>query len=153
MHGRVYRFEHQKDTKVQVCMAFLGCVDIANQLNTGRQISVVAAIDMSEHDLSGIRQGDSLGRKILQICRKQPMCIIRSSCALARSWWSTSPPPPLPPFRLVLTSFFFRCVFFNLLRKVFASFGGLLMRLTGDQRHVANIEVDSRVFCLLRRNA
>ncbi|CAM9260833.1 unnamed protein product [Pylaiella littoralis] len=36
--------------------------------------------------------------------------------------------------------------------KVFASFGGLLMRLTGDQRHVANIEVDSRVFCLLRRN-
>lgn len=37
--------------------------------------------------------------------------------------------------------------------KVFASFGGLLMRLIGDQRHVANIEVDSRVFCLLRKNA
>ena len=37
--------------------------------------------------------------------------------------------------------------------KVFASFGGLLMRLIGDQRHVANIEVDSRVFCLIRKNA
>lgn len=37
--------------------------------------------------------------------------------------------------------------------QLFASFGGLLMRLTGDQRHVANIEVDSRVFCLLRQNA
>lgn len=37
--------------------------------------------------------------------------------------------------------------------QVYASFGGLLMRLTGDQRHVANIEVDSRVFCLIRQNA
>ncbi|CAM9934122.1 unnamed protein product [Chrysoparadoxa australica] len=34
--------------------------------------------------------------------------------------------------------------------QVSASFGGLLMRLSGDQRHLAAIPPDSRVYCLLR---
>ena len=33
-----------------------------------------------------------------------------------------------------------------------ASFGGLLMRLTGDQRHLANILPDSRLYLLLKRD-
>jgi DNA-directed RNA polymerase I, II, and III subunit RPABC3 len=32
-----------------------------------------------------------------------------------------------------------------------ASFGGLLMLLQGEQRHLAHIELDSRVYCLIRR--
>ncbi|CAM9307799.1 unnamed protein product [Phaeothamnion confervicola] len=35
--------------------------------------------------------------------------------------------------------------------EVLASFGGLLMRLSGEQRHLASIRVDSRVYCLIRK--
>lgn len=33
-----------------------------------------------------------------------------------------------------------------------ASFGGLLMRLTGDQRHLANILPDTRLYLLLKKD-
>jgi DNA-directed RNA polymerases I, II, and III subunit RPABC3 len=36
---------------------------------------------------------------------------------------------------------------------VFASFGGLLMLLQGDQRDLKSIEMDSRVYCLVRKAA
>ena len=34
---------------------------------------------------------------------------------------------------------------------IFASFGGLLMCLRGDQSHLRNIHNGTRVYCLLRR--
>ena len=33
-----------------------------------------------------------------------------------------------------------------------ASFGGLLMRLTGDQRHLSNIQPDMRLYVLLKKD-
>mmetsp|Transcript_13852 Transcript_13852/g.20415 ORF Transcript_13852/g.20415 Transcript_13852/m.20415 type:complete len:145 (-) Transcript_13852:109-543(-) len=36
---------------------------------------------------------------------------------------------------------------------VTASFGGLLMQLKGDQRHLANITLDQRIYILLRKTA
>mmetsp|Transcript_2028 Transcript_2028/g.3617 ORF Transcript_2028/g.3617 Transcript_2028/m.3617 type:complete len:110 (+) Transcript_2028:367-696(+) len=34
---------------------------------------------------------------------------------------------------------------------IYASYGGLLMKLVGDQRNLNNIELDSRVYCLIKR--
>jgi DNA-directed RNA polymerase I, II, and III subunit RPABC3 len=34
---------------------------------------------------------------------------------------------------------------------VIASFGGLLMQLQGEQRHIIRVRMDQRVYCLLRR--
>jgi len=34
---------------------------------------------------------------------------------------------------------------------VIASFGGLLMQLQGEQRHLIRVRMDQRVYCLLRR--
>ena len=35
---------------------------------------------------------------------------------------------------------------------VYASFGGLLMRLTGEQRHLTRISIDQRMYLLVRQN-
>mmetsp|Transcript_4634 Transcript_4634/g.6377 ORF Transcript_4634/g.6377 Transcript_4634/m.6377 type:complete len:145 (+) Transcript_4634:28-462(+) len=34
---------------------------------------------------------------------------------------------------------------------IYASFGGLLMRLIGNQRHLASIEIDQRIYILIRK--
>ena len=34
---------------------------------------------------------------------------------------------------------------------IIASFGGLLMQLQGEQRHLIRVRIDQRVYCLLRR--
>ncbi len=34
---------------------------------------------------------------------------------------------------------------------VIASFGGLLMSIVGDQRHVVRISLDQKVYCLVRK--
>jgi DNA-directed RNA polymerase I, II, and III subunit RPABC3 len=34
---------------------------------------------------------------------------------------------------------------------IIASFGGLLMQLQGEQRHIIRVRMDQRVYCLLRR--
>ena len=34
---------------------------------------------------------------------------------------------------------------------IFISFGGLLMALTGDQRHLANLKPDSKLYLLMRK--
>ncbi|KAG5180863.1 RNA polymerase [Tribonema minus] len=36
--------------------------------------------------------------------------------------------------------------------QVSASFGGLLMRLTGEQRHLVHISIDQRIYLLIRQN-
>ena len=36
--------------------------------------------------------------------------------------------------------------------EIYVSFGGLLMRLKGDARHLAKLSLDSRVYALFRRN-
>ena len=34
---------------------------------------------------------------------------------------------------------------------VYVSFGGMLCRLQGEQRHLSNIELDQKLYCLMRR--
>lgn len=34
---------------------------------------------------------------------------------------------------------------------VYVSFGGLLMCLKGDQRHLVNVDLDSNIYCLIRK--
>ena len=34
---------------------------------------------------------------------------------------------------------------------VYVSYGGLLMKLVGEQRHVRSLDVESRVYCLIRK--
>ncbi|CAK8986335.1 DNA-directed RNA polymerases I [Durusdinium trenchii] len=34
---------------------------------------------------------------------------------------------------------------------IYASYGGLLMKLVGDQRNLNNIDLDSRIYCLIKR--
>lgn len=38
------------------------------------------------------------------------------------------------------------------LRSVFVSFGGLLMHLRGDESNLKNLDLDSRVYLLMRKN-
>ncbi|CAN0360968.1 unnamed protein product, partial [Ectocarpus sp. 13 AM-2016] len=126
MHGRVYRFDQQKDTKVQVRKS--PNVDMERSYGMTILYSDIRGLSMY-----GNRE-----------------CVVISSTCLFRS-----PVPPVTGRRrnLFVPHLFVVFGWPGRVGKVFASFGGLLMRLTGDQRHVANIEVDSRVFCLLRRNA
>jgi DNA-directed RNA polymerase I, II, and III subunit RPABC3 len=35
--------------------------------------------------------------------------------------------------------------------EIHVSFGGLLMRLDGDQRHLSGIELDQNIYCLLTK--
>jgi len=50
------------------------------------------------------------------------------------------------------TTFKFDHVRDNLV-SVIASFGGLLMQLQGEQRHLIRVRMDQRVYCLLRRTS
>ena len=34
---------------------------------------------------------------------------------------------------------------------VYVSYGGMLMKLVGDQRHLQSLELDTKVYCLLRK--
>jgi DNA-directed RNA polymerase I, II, and III subunit RPABC3 len=36
--------------------------------------------------------------------------------------------------------------------EIYASFGGLLMRLTGDQRHMDKLVPDMKIYCLIRKS-
>jgi len=35
--------------------------------------------------------------------------------------------------------------------EIHVSFGGLLMRLSGDQRHLNGVELDQNIYCLLAK--
>ena len=45
-----------------------------------------------------------------------------------------------------------KCIYF-LIRSAYVSFGGLLMRLQGDANNLHGLEVDQRVYLLMKRLA
>lgn len=58
--------------------------------------------------------------------------------------------PRLKCIRLIFLILFI-IIIFDYDSSVFVSFGGLLMLLKGDPRHLGGIELDSRIYLLMRR--